>query len=306
MKPYKILLTLISFFWTINSTAQQIIPLYAGGTIPNSKPVPDQEKFQVSKEVDTVVSEVSVPTLTVFLPPKGLANGTAVIICPGGGYHVLLINWEGSRIAREFNKKGIAAFVLKYRLPSDRTMQDKSIGPVQDAQQAIAVVRQRAVEWHINPNQIGIMGFSAGGHLAATAGTHFAHPFLKNRNGISLRPDFMILIYPVISFTDSVGHTGSRGFLLGPAPSKAQIAFYSNEFQVSRHTPPTILIQATDDSVVSVKNSLYFYKALRENEVPAELHLYQKGEHGFLTAPPFNEWFGRCLYWMKEYGWARF
>lgn len=306
MKSYKTLLTLFSFFWAITCAAQQVIPLYADGIIPNSNPVPDQEKVQVSKEVDSIVSDVSVPTLTVFLPPKELANGTAVIICPGGGYHVLLINWEGSRIAREFNKKGIAAFVLKYRLPSDRTMLDKSIGPLQDAQQAIVMVRQRAVEWNINPNQVGIMGFSAGGHLAATAGTHFTHPFLENWNGISLRPDFMILIYPVISFTDSIGHTGSRGFLLGPSPSKAQIEFYSDEFHVTRRTPPTILIQATDDSVVSVKNSLYFYKALHENEVPAELHLYQKGEHGFLTAPPFDEWFGRCLYWMKEYGWAKF
>jgi len=306
MGSYKTLLTLFSFFWTITCTAQQVIPLYADGKIPNSNPATDQEKFQVNKVVDTVVSEVSVPTLTVFLPPKELANGTAVIICPGGGYHVLLINWEGSRIAREFNKKGIAAFVLKYRLPSDRTMRDKSIGPLQDAQQAIEMVRQRAVEWNINPNQVGIMGFSAGGHLAATAGTHFTHPFLEKWNGISLRPDFMILIYPVISFTDSIGHIGSRGFLLGPSPSKAQIEFYSNEFHVTRHTPPTILIQATDDSVVSVKNSLYFYKALHENGVPAELHLYQKGEHGFLTAPPFDEWFGRCLYWMKEYGWAKF
>jgi len=306
MGSYKTLLTLFSFFWTITCTAQQVIPLYADGKIPNSNPATDQEKFQVNKVVDTVVSEVSVPTLTVFLPPKELANGTAVIICPGGGYHVLLINWEGSRIAREFNKNGIAAFVLKYRLPSDRTMRDKSIGPLQDAQQAIEMVRQRAVEWNINPNQVGIMGFSAGGHLAATAGTHFTHPFLEKWNGISLRPDFMILIYPVISFTDSIGHIGSRGFLLGPSPSKAQIEFYSNEFHVTRHTPPTILIQATDDSVVSVKNSLYFYKALHENGVPAELHLYQKGEHGFLTAPPFDEWFGRCLYWMKEYGWAKF
>jgi acetyl esterase/lipase len=306
MNLHKTFLTLVSFLWTINCTAQQIIPLYSDGIIPNSNPVPDQEKFQVSKEVDTVVRGVSVPTLTIFLPPKKLANGPAVIICPGGGYHVLLINWEGSRIAREFNKKGIAAFVLKYRLPSNRTMPDKSIGPLQDAQQAIALVRQRAAEWNIDPNQVGIMGFSAGGHLAATAGTHFSHSFIANPKGTSLRPDFMILIYPVISFTDSIGHSGSREFLLGASPSKAQIAFYSNELHVSRQTPPTILIQATDDSVVSVKNSYCFYKALHENKVPVELHLYQKGEHGFLTAPPFDEWFGRCLYWMKECGWVKF
>ncbi len=279
--------------------SQQVIPLYSG-KVPNSKQVSNQETVTPNKEMGPIVQGVSEPTLEVFLPPKDIASGTAVIICPGGGYHVLVIKREGEDIAKALNKKGVAAFVLKYRLPDDRTMLDKSIGPIQDAQKAIQTIRQRAEEWNINPNKIGIMGFSAGGHLAATAGTHFNHAFIENQSNISLRPDFMILVYPVISFTDSIGHVGSRTFLLGAHPSKNQIEFYSNELQVNTQTPPAFLVHAIDDKVVSSKNSLYFYEALRNNGVSSELHLYQKGEHGFLTAPPFDEWFGRCLYWMKE------
>ena len=181
-----------------------------------------------------IAYNVSVPTITVFLPPKEKANGTAVIICPGGGYHVLVIEREGRDIAREFNKLGVAAFVLKYRLPDDRIMPDKSIGPLQDAQRAVAVVREHAGEWNIDPHKIGIMGFSAGGHLASTAGTHFENALIENKNGTSLRPDFMILVYPVISFSDSLGHIGSREYLLGKNPSEKQIRFFSNELQVDK------------------------------------------------------------------------
>jgi len=301
---HKIILSLALFAGSIACYAQEVIPLYTG-KIPDSKDVPDEEVRVPNKAVDTLVNNVSVPTLAVFFPPADIANGTAVIICPGGGYHTLLIDREGKDVARAFNKRGVAAFVLKYRLPSDRTMTDKSIGPIQDAQRAIEIVRQRAAQWHINSHRIGIMGFSAGGHLAATAGTHFNHAFIENKAGTSLRPDFMILIYPVISFTDSIGHTGSRNNLLGTSPSEKQIEFYSNELQVNSHTPPAFLAQAADDKVVSSKNSLYFYEALHNNGVPAELHLYEKGEHGFLTAPPFEEWFGRCLYWMRSNGWIR-
>ncbi|MEO8719980.1 MAG: alpha/beta hydrolase [Ginsengibacter sp.] len=263
----------------------------------------DIEEWVSNKEVDTIVNNVSVPTLTVFLPSRQLSNGTAVIICPGGGYHTLLIKREGSKVAKAFNKAGITAFVLKYRLPSDRTMVDKSIGSIQDAQQAIKLVRERALEWNINPDRIGIMGFSAGGHLAAMAGTHFDYNFIKNNKATSLRPDFMLLIYPVISFTDSIGHIGSRENLLGTSPTESQIKYFSNELQVTQKTPPAFLTHATGDIVVSSKNSLYFYQALHKTGVPAELHLYEKGEHGFLTAPPFEEWFGRCIYWMKANGW---
>jgi acetyl esterase/lipase len=279
--------------------AQQVIPLYPD-KIPNSRVVTNEEQRTANGDVDSLTSNVSVPTLSVFLPPKGLANGTAVIICPGGGYHVLLTKREGSDAARAFAKLGVTAFVLKYRLPSDKTMLDKSIGPLQDAQQAIKIVRQNAKEWNVDPNKIGILGFSAGGHLAATAGTHFKNPVVENGKGISLRPDFMLLINPVISFTNKIGHIGSRDNLLGPSPTEEKIKLYSNELQVTAETPPAILIHSDADQVVPVANSMEFYRALKENKVSGELHIYAKGEHGFLTAPSFDEWFGRCIFWMKS------
>lgn len=279
--------------------AQQEIHLYKG-KIPNSKDVKNEEVHTANLEVDSLTSKVSVPTLSVFLPAAGKANGTAVIICPGGGYHTLLTKREGSDVAKAFNELGITAFVLKYRLPSDKTMIDKSIGPLQDAQQAMKFVRQNSKIWKIDAARIGIMGFSAGGHLAATAGTHFANPVIENRGNINIRPDFMILINPVISFTNRIGHIGSRNNLLGEAPSDKNINFYSNELQTSASTPPAFLVHSGADEVVSVANSLEFYQVLKHKGVSAELHIYARGEHGFLTAPSFQEWFGRCMYWMKS------
>ncbi len=281
--------------------AQQEIPLYTG-RIPNSTDAPNEEYKKANELVDSLTFNVSVPTLTVFLPPKDKANGTAVIICPGGGYHVLLTKREGSDVARTFNKLGVTAFVLKYRLPSDKTMKDRTIGPLQDAQSAIQLVRQKAVEWNIDPQKIGIMGFSAGGHLASTAGTHYREALIESTKGVSLRPDFMLLINPVISFTDRIGHTGSRKNLLGDAPTEKQISLYSNELHVNKATPPAFLVHSNADSVVPVANSLSFYSALQHNGVTTGLHIYAKGEHGFLTTPSFDEWFGRCVHWMKEMG----
>lgn len=289
-------------FLTFICNAQQEFSLYSG-KIPNSLLPQEKEEIVFNPEVDTLIYKVSDPTLTVYLPSKERASGAAVIICPGGGYHVLLINREGRNIAREFNKQGVAAFVLKYRLPDDKIMTDKSIGPLQDAQRAIQLIRQRAGEWQIDPNKIGIMGFSAGGHLAATAGTHFEKALIDNKKGTSLRPDFMILIYPVISFLDSIGHIGSREFLLGKTPSPDQIRYFSNEYHVTGSTPPAFITLAGDDTVVPITNSFIFYDALKKNSIPAELHVYSSGEHGFLKQPPFEEWFGRCCYWMKSNGW---
>jgi acetyl esterase/lipase len=279
--------------------AQQEIHLYKG-KIPNSRDVKNEEVHAANLEVDSLTSKVSVPTITVFLPAAGKANGTAVIICPGGGYHTLLTKREGSDVAKAFNELGITAFVLKYRLPSDKTMLDKSIGPLQDAQQAIKLVRQNSKLWKIDSTRIGIMGFSAGGHLAATVGTHFASPVIKNKENINIRPDFMILINPVISFDKGIGHIGSRNNLLGEVPTDKNIDFYSNELHTNTSTPPAFLVHSGADQVVPVANSLEFYQALKNNGVSAELHIYAKGEHGFLTAPSFQEWFGRCVYWMKS------
>ena len=281
--------------WCSVVLAQQQIPLYTG-KIPNSRKTSNKE--EVSND-NMVLSKVSEPELSIFLPSKEKATGAAVIICPGGGYGGLCIKREGYDVASAFNRHGIAAFVLKYRLPSDETMKNKSIGPLQDAQQAIKVVRERSEEWNVDPHKIGIMGFSAGGHLASTAGTHFDDEMIKNKEKTSLRPDFMILVYPVISFYDSICHKGSRENLLGKIPEEKQIRFFSNELHVTPSTPPLFITQAEDDSVVPVANSLCFYESLKKNKVPVSLHIYSKGNHGYLKNPPFEEWFGRCIYWMK-------
>lgn len=280
------------------AAAQKQIPLYAR-EIPNARAVKNQEYRKADQLVDSLTFEVSEPTLTVFLPEKP-ATRTSVIIIPGGGYGVLLTKREGSDVARAFATIGVTAFVLKYRLPSDRTMIDRTIGPLQDAQQAIKIVRQQAVKWNLDPQKIGVMGFSAGGHLASSLGTHFEKSLIPNEENISLRPDFMLLVNPVISFSAQIGHMGSQANLLGKSAAPENITLFSNELQVGPLTPKSWLVHSSDDKIVPAANSIAFYTALRKYGVPAELHLYAKGEHGFLTAPVFAEWFGRCVYWLKQ------
>jgi acetyl esterase/lipase len=243
---------------------------------------------------------VSVPTLSIFLPPRNQSKGSAVIICPGGGYGGLLTKREGSDVARAFAKLGVTAFVLKYRLPDDLIMEDKSIGPLQDALQALKTVRQNADKWNIDPQKIGIMGFSAGGHLASSAGTHYDARIIENTEKTDLRPDFMVLVNPVISLSNEIGHLGSRNNLLGKSASAEKINFFSNELHVNKSTPQTFLVHTADDTVVLPENSFRFYHALRKNKVNAELHIYSEGEHGFLKKPVFEEWFGRTVNWMRD------
>lgn len=295
---YHLVPVCLALLLSICARAQVELPLYPQ-RIPNAIPGPNREEKRPNAKVDTIVSNVSLPTITVF-QPKENANQAAVIIFPGGGYQVLVTRREGKDVAKVFNQFGITAFVVKYRLPDDKTMKDKSIAPLQDAQQAIRFVRQNAQRWNVRPDRIGIMGFSAGGHLAATAGTHFTTSYADNKQAADLRPDFLILINPLIAFADSLTHKGAERILIGDSPTPLQRRFFSNHYHVSASTPPTILIHTNDDSVVSVNHSLEFYQALRRHKVPAEIHIYAKGEHGFLTAPPFDEWFGRCLYWMNE------
>jgi len=296
----KILFALM-FISTTIMAQQKAIPLYPNG-VPNSKPSPADYVEKVDQ--NSFLSGVTIPTLTPYFADKSKANGTAVIICPGGGYSGLSMVNEGFSIAEAFNKIGVTAFVLTYRLPSDSIMVDKTIGPLQDAQRAIQIVRQQAAEWGINPNKIGIVGFSAGGHLASTAITHFDKVVISNKNNTNLRPDFGVLIYPVITMGPKT-HAGSKENLIGKHVSQELMDLYSNEKQVTSNTPPTFLVAAEDDDVVPVENTLMFYRALLDNKVKAEMHVYQAGGHGFglynKTTKDF--WFDRLTEWMGENGW---
>jgi acetyl esterase/lipase len=301
MKKYSSLIFIFLFMISYNgSVGQTVIPLYK--TVPNSKPAVDyKEKADTGKDEIIRISKVSVPEITVFRPAKSSGKNAAVIICPGGGYAILAYNLEGTTVAHILNDWGVTAIVLKYRLPSDEIMKDKTIGPIQDAQRAIQYVRENAKELNIDPQKIGIMGFSAGGHLASTASTHFNKDYIDNPNHTSLRPDFSILGYPVISM-DGLAHSGSRDNLLGKNPSKEMITNFSNELQVTKDTPPTFLVLAGDDNGVNPENSIKYYEALLKNHVPAELHVYQNGGHGFGTRilEKNNNWMDVLRVWMAH------
>ena len=243
------------------------------------------------------------PTLTIYLPQKEKANGTSVVICPGGGYWGHSFDHEGHKIAKWLNSNGIAGFIVKYRCKS---MGYQHPYPLLDAQRAIRTVRGGAKKFNIDPAKIGIIGFSAGGHLASTTGTHFdqGKPDAKNAiDKVSCRPDFMILVYPVITLTQDFCHTGSRKNLLGPNPDKKLVESLSSELQVTSQTPPAFLFHTGEDTGVPPENSISFYLALQKAKVPAELHIFQKGPHGAGLAgylPTASAWPDMCLTWLKD------
>jgi acetyl esterase/lipase len=275
------------------------IPLYPNG-VPNSKKAP---AAYAEKRDGYSVSLVTDPTITPYFPEKSKANGTAVIIFPGGSYINLATGHEGEAIAKEFNKIGVTGFVVKYRLPHDDIMVDKTIGPLQDAERSIQLVRQRAAEWGINPSKVGIIGFSAGGHLASTLDTHFDKVVIDNTDNINLRPDFAMLIYPVISF-GPYAHAFSRENLIGKNPSAQLLELYSNEKHVTENTPPTFLVHAADDDAVPVQNSMLFYDAMLQHKVKGELHIFQAGGHGFglNNSKSKDKWFDWAANWLNENG----
>ncbi|MCW4467717.1 alpha/beta hydrolase [Flavobacterium sp. MFBS3-15] len=247
------------------------------------------------------ISKVTIPTLTVYSPKKIKSNGTAVLIFPGGGYAHLSIDKEGKKVAEWLNTQRITAFVLKYRLFDERIMTNKETGPLQDAQKAMRLIRQNASKWGIDPNNIGVLGFSAGGHLAATLCTRYNEIVYSEDLNINARPDFALLIYPVISMRDDITHQGSRKNLLGASPSAELVAKHSNESQVSTETPPTFLVHASDDLSVPVENSINYFLALKKNNVAAELHIYEKGKHGFGLGVEGTSkfWTLDCISWLK-------
>jgi acetyl esterase/lipase len=234
-------------------------------------------------------SSVDKPSLTVFRAPADKATGAAAVVFPGGGYAHLAVGKEGVAVAHWLNSIGVTAFVSTYRL-----------GPryhypamTDDGLRAVRIVRERAREWGVDPRKIGVVGFSAGGHLASTVGTHYADNQARvgAADSVSARPDFMILVYPVITLLDPLAHKGSRTNLLGPTPDSAMIRRFSNETQVTADTPPTFIVASSDDATVPIENSIHLYQALRAAKVPAELHVYESGRHGFGLAPG-EPWLG--------------
>lgn len=300
-----IFIILGSILLHFNSNAQEYkLLLWPSGNIPNYKKTIEVEKRDTSGIVR--ISLVQQPGIEVYLPSKQSANGQAIVICPGGGYGILAYDWEGTDIAKWLNSKGIAAIVLKYRLPNSKSNIVPQLSPLLDAQRALRTVRANAKKWNIKTNQIGIMGFSAGGHLASTAGTHFDNgnsTAADSVDRLSSRPDFMILMYPVISMLKSHMHQGSRNNLIGANPDSALAKYYSNDLQVTKETPPTFIVHSTDDAAVPVENSLSFYLALKTNKVPAEMHIYPYGGHGFGLAVGksyLHSWTDRCIDWLNS------
>ncbi|GGA82232.1 beta-xylanase [Flavobacterium palustre] len=323
MKKQSLIIDQLSSFKISN--VQKVIPLY-DKKAPNSKDINATDIFLNETEDFQFITTVHTPDLTVFLPEKSLSTGIAVVICPGGAYVGLSIDNEGYDIAKKLNEKGIAGFVLKYRLPKAEYVNNKQIVPLQDAQRAIQLIRENAKKWGINPNKIGIAGSSAGGHLASTAGTHFHKEYIDNPLKTSLRPDFMILNYPVISMADSLTHVVSRYSLIGEglAPKELnlivmdrktsvqklvnlpidleKIKEFSNELQVSPNTPPTFITHSVDDNSVKVENSILFIAALQKNKVPVESFFYVSGGHGYGTDNPTSDvdWIDSCVTWVLK------
>ncbi len=261
------------------------LPLWPDG-VPNMKDLGKTEKAVTSGGI-TRISDVQKPDIAVYLPSGANTTGQAVVICPGGGYHILAYDWEGTDIAKWLNSLGIAGIVLKYRLPVDESNIISYLSPLMDAKRAIRLVKYHAKEWNIDPRKVGVMGFSAGGHLASTLGTHFDKGDPSAKDPVareSSRPDFMLLGYPVISMTDSITHMGSKEALLRSDPSPARAREFSNELHVNKETPPTFIFLAADDKAVPPENSVVFFEALKKNNVPVEMHIYPKGGHGFSLA----------------------
>lgn len=279
--------------------AQEFLPLYSG-PIPNYISVPDSVKSVTTNGI-LRISNVSIPKYAFLKANNATKTAPCVIVCPGGGYSILAASHEGTDVARNLNAMGVHALVLHYRIPNGKAQINKSIAPIQDAQQAIRIVRQNALKWGIDPQKIGIMGFSAGGHLASTAATHFEKDYTAFNDQISLRPDFQILLYPVITMKE-FGHQGSKNNLIGAKAKIDSVDLFSNELRVSSKTPKAFIVHASDDLAVPVKNSLVYAEALAYHGVSVALNVYPAGGHGFgmNNKTTTDNWMDRLVNWLKD------
>jgi acetyl esterase/lipase len=297
------LIFLLTIFMDV-SAQNKVIDIW-NGKVPNAIPNVNYQQIVDSADNWIKMRFVKEPTMDMYLASPEKATGTAVIICPGGAYWGLAIDHEGKQVAQWLNSLGITAFVLKYRLPDDAIMPNKSVGAMQDGQEAIRIVRRYAKEWGIHPNKIGMMGFSAGGHLASTLSTHFKEKVYEAKDSTNARPDFSLLIYPVISMDESITHMGSRFNLLGEKPADTLVRHFSNELQVCQETPPAFLVHSIDDDAVPVQNSIHYVLALKKFKIPCELHIYQSGGHGYGLGRSDNTestWTEACAKWLKARG----
>ncbi len=295
----------MTFMVSATMLPQQIIPLWEKSDMPNYQKYKGKELLPPRDIV--FIENVQEPTLEVLLPSEKNANGMAVLICPGGGYAGVAYDWEGIDIAKWLNSRDIAGFVLKYRMPQAESVITSYKAPMQDAQRAIRYIRQNAGKFNVNKNKVGVMGFSAGGHLASTLGTHYNEAFYEDvdeLDKLSAKPSFMMLIYPVISMKKGITHNGSRNNLLGENPSDELVTKFSNELQVDENTPPTFILHSGDDNTVRVENSIRMYQALIKNKVDATMHIYPKDGHGYSLGKSNNEspdWAKLAEEWLLQF-----
>ena len=273
------------------------------GDVPNNSVSDDLSRTETLDDGDLFYRDVTIPDMTIISPDGHEVGGPlkpAILIFPGGGYTLLSYHKEGLHVAEFLARNGYIGVVVKYRIPNEQYQRDKTIAPLQDAQRAIQTLRERADEFGINREQVGVMGFSAGGHLASTVVHHWETPVIEVEEKMDLRPNFTILIYPVISFQDDHSHLGSRSALAGENVSSKNKTAFSAQNWVSEHTPPTFLVHSIDDDVVSVENSMHYLRTLRESNVPCEAHFYEKGGHGYGMLPgPAENWRNELLKWLN-------
>ncbi len=299
MRSTKIIFIVLFILFAASTQAQEFVPLWPAGKKPNSNG---------KKITDSIYNEriwrVATPGIYCFVVPKAENNGTAVLIVPGGGYERLSHLYSGFNLAKWYNTIGVNAFVLIHRLPHQQDLINKQLAPVQDAQRAMRIIRANAAQWNINTTKVGVMGISAGGHVASTLGTHVKDEAAVNDtlDQYSYRPDFMVLLSPVVTM-GKYAHGGSKKNFLGADTTKANIENYSGELQVTAFTPPTFLVHAQNDSTVKVQNSLLFYQSLIEKKISASLHVFPQGGHGIrLDENPGSteQWLNLLEAWLKE------
>ena len=303
----------VGVVWAAPLKTRDVIELWSAGVGPGSEKSPAQltvtERSKVAYWPDRIVTGITRPNLTAIVPDK--PNGTAVIVAPGGAYSRIVLDKEAAEMARWLNPYGVTVLLMQYRLPAEGHVDGKDV-PLQDAQRAIRVVRQNAREWGLQPDKIGFLGASAAGHMAASLGAQFARKVYEPvdaADSLSARPDFLLLLYPVVSMDDKLTHLESRDNLLGKDPSPDLIKEYSADLHVTRESPPTFIVVAKDDPVVPPENSVRYHEALQKVGVSSELHAFAEGGHGFgirdARQLPVSDWPNLAAAWMKTNGYIK-